>query len=277
MERPGSPARGGSGSIAFVILLLVPASLVRSAPQENAAKARDLLVDVAAALKDAKAIAFETELRVKVQSMEVVQRAKALLERPNRVRLEISGAGQDALIILDGSNSWHYLKARNRFVKAKQLGTVKVEQYGIGPVGTLFFDQGPGPLIPYLSGASVTKESLGKEECTVIAWKVGAEEARLWIGGNRPRRFSATRSIGEQRFEQIFTFGAIDLHPPVVEDAFTFIAPKDAQPIVAAGEARLLAVGSESPDFTATDLDGREINRLSFKGRPVLLTFWFYG
>ena len=275
----GSRASGSTGvsSIAVLILCLVPASLPRSLPQEDAARARKLLDDAAEGMKEAKVIAFDTEVRTKIQSVEVIQRAKALLERPNLVRLEISGAGQDALIVLDGSNLWHHIKAKNRYLKTKQLGTVKVEQYGIGPVGTLFFDKGPGSLLPYLTGASVTEERLGTEECSVIAWKVGAQETRLWLCGRRLRRFSATRSIGEQTLEQVMTFGAIDLHPHRAADAFAFTPPQDAQPIGATGEARLLAAGTETPDFAATDLDGREVNRLSLKGRPVLLTFWFYG
>jgi hypothetical protein len=277
MTGPRASGSTGATSIVFLILSLVPASPALSLRQDDAARAKELLDDAAEVMKKAKAIAFETEVRVKVQTIEVVQRARALLERPNLVRLEISGAGQDALIVLDGSDQWHHIKAKNRYLKTKQLGTAKVGQYGIGPVGTLFFEKGPGSLLPYLTGASVTKESLGKEECSVIAWKVGAEETRLWICGRRLRRFSATRSVGEQSFKQIMTFGAIDLEPPRAADSFTFTPPPDAQPMEANGEARLLAVGTEAPDFAAAALDGREVNRRDLKGAPVLLTFWFYG
>jgi outer membrane lipoprotein-sorting protein len=245
--------------------------------QEDPAKAKELLNDVASAMKDAKAVSFESRVRLKMGAVEVTQGVSVLLERPNRARLEISGAGQDALIVLDGATQWHYLKAGNRFLKSKQLGTTKIEQYGIGCWATLFFEKGPGPLLPYLSAATVARESLGKEECGVVAWRVGAEETRLWIAGNRLRRFRITRSIAGEKVEQTIEYGEMDAHPRIAEDAFVFTPPKDARPMEKAGEAGLLAAGAEAPDVAVTDLEGKERRLSEYKGRPLILNFWFYG
>jgi outer membrane lipoprotein-sorting protein len=263
-------------------MILFLATLVLSSPnltciEDNDALAKGMLDAVAAVFKDTPAIAFETEIRMRVQTVEVARKANVLLKRPNLARLELSGAGQDALIILDGTTSWHYIKASKGFVKSNQLGMAKLEPYGVGPMGTLFFARGVGALGPYLSDAVVTKDKLGEEECSVVRWKVGTEETSLWIGGNRLRQFRTTRSIDVNVFEQTLIFGAIDLSPTVASDAFAFTPPEGAHPISGGDESGFLDVGASAPEFTAMYVDGSEMKLSDFKGKPVLLNFWFYG
>jgi outer membrane lipoprotein-sorting protein len=231
-------------------------------------------------MAEAAAVAFESELRIGVGGaggIEVTQKVKALLKRPNLARLELSGAGQDALIVLDGTKAWHLLKLTRRYVESKQLGTMKLEQYGAGPAATLFFEKGGGSLLPYLSDAVVTQEKIDAETCDVVAWKVGAEESSLWIGANRLRRFRTTRSLGEQKFVQTIDYGEFDLAPQIAADACSFTPPKGAHPIGAGDESDLLDIGAAAPEFTATGLDGKSLKLAGFKGRPLLVTFWFYG
>jgi peroxiredoxin/outer membrane lipoprotein-sorting protein len=229
-------------------------------------------------MQDAPAIAFESQALTRIDSMDVGKsKAKVVLERPNRARLQLSGLGQDALIVLDGTTSWHYLKARNGFVKAEQLGTMKLEQYGAGPLAILFFEKGTGPLQPYLADANVTDEKLDGEACRVVAWKLGSEETRLWIHGDRLRRFATTRLVDDHRFEQVLDFGVLDLAPNVAEDAFAFVPPDKARQLAAGDETKLLAVGTNAPDFIATTLDGKQLELSDFKGKPVVLSFWFHA
>jgi peroxiredoxin/outer membrane lipoprotein-sorting protein len=245
--------------------------------QDDFAKAREIVDAVAAGMRDAAAIAFESEVRTRIETMGVSHRVKALLQRPDLARLEMSGAGQNGLMILDGATSWHYIKARNGFVKSTQLGTMKLEQYGVGPAAILFFEKGAGTLLPYLSDAAVTKESLGKDECSVVTWKVGTEEMRLWISGNRLRRFGSTRSVDGRTFEQTFTYGPFDLSPTVAGDAFVFVPPPGAALLSGGDESRCLAIGTDAPDVGASHLDGAAMRLSDLRGKPVLLSFWFYG
>jgi outer membrane lipoprotein-sorting protein/peroxiredoxin len=250
---------------------------VRASGQDDGAAAQKLLDDVAAGFKDAQTLAFTSEIRTKIETVEVVQKAEALLGRPNVARVALTGLGQDALIVLDGKTSWHWLKSAKKVASSPQAGTMKLEQYGVGPLATLFFERGTGPLRAYLADASVTKEALDDVECRVVAWKVGSEETRLWVAGNTLRRFRTTRLVDGKRFEQTFHYGVVDLAPTVALDAFVFVVPSGAVAIAAGDESKLLAVGVHAPDFAATTVDGRETKPADFKGGPVLLTFWFHA
>ena len=97
--------------------------------QDRSSNAAEVLERAAAVLKDKTVVEFETEMTTRMQSLAFSQKTKVILKRPNLARLEISGAGQDAVIVLDGSSLWHFLKARNRYVRTRQFGTAKIEQY----------------------------------------------------------------------------------------------------------------------------------------------------
>lgn len=259
------------------LLLSTVAALLVAAPLDEAAQAIALVDSVAAALKDAPAIAFETRIKTKVQTVEVAQKAKVLLARPDRARIELSGAGQDALIVLDGAKAWHYLKAKRGFVESKQLGFQKLEAYGAGPMAQLFFAQGVGALRPYLAEARVTEEPIDQRTCSVIQWNVGTEENRVWIADARLLRCRTTRSIAGNVFEQTVEFGAINAAPAVAPDAFVFVPPPGSQPLGKGDEEGFLAVGTVAPEFVATRLDGTVLRSAEVAGRPLLLTFWFHG
>ena len=40
---------------------------------------------------------------------------------------------------------------------------------------------------------------------------------------------------------------------------------------------KLLKVGAEAPDFAGTDLADKEVKLSGFKGKTVIVNFWFYG
>ena len=170
-------------------------------------------------------------------------------------------AAADALIVLDGTTLWHHLKTKNMFLQSRQLGVVKIEQYGVGPLATLFFQKGAGALLPYLSDAKLSRESLGGKDCSVISWNVGTEETRLWIEGGRLRRFRTTRSISDRTFEQTIRYEEISRPSAVSPDTFVFSPPKGARPVSSTGEEALLPVGAVAPEVSAArlDLDGGEL------------------
>ena len=245
--------------------------------QDRSSNAAEVLERAAAVLKDKTVVEFETEMTTRMQSLAFSQKTKVILKRPNLARLEISGAGQDAVIVLDGSSLWHFLKARNRYVRTRQFGTAKIEQYGAGPSGNLFFDGGLESIKPYLASATVSNDTLDGRECRVVAWNVGAEEVKLWIDGARLRRFRTTRSLGDQSVEQTITYSEMTFPATSESGAFTFTPPPGSEPLAATGEEKLLKPGTKVPDVAGLDLRENPIKVSDFKGRPLLVTFWFHG
>jgi hypothetical protein len=77
---------------AVLFSLLIPAQ-----------SAEELLEAVAASMKGAPAVALEAEVHIRIGATQVAQKAKVVLKRPNLARLELTGAGQDSLIVLDGA------------------------------------------------------------------------------------------------------------------------------------------------------------------------------
>ncbi|HKS17369.1 MAG TPA: DUF2092 domain-containing protein [Planctomycetota bacterium] len=245
--------------------------------QDGPPNATEVLDLVSASLRDKTVVQFETEMRTRIQSLAFSQKAKVILKRPNLARMEISGAGQDAVIVLDGKSLWHLLKARNRFVRTKQLGTAKIEQYGAGPAGSLFYEGGLESIKPYLSSATVSNDTLDGRECRIVAWSVGAEETKLWIDGVRLRKFRTTRSLGDQSVEQTVTYGDMTFPATVESSAFTFTPPAGCEALASTGEERLLKPGTKLPDVSGLDLRGHPLTLSDFRGRPLLVTFWFHG
>jgi len=256
----------------------VPAHPPAAAPAASSpASAKELLDAVGAALAEANAVAFEAKFTTRIDTIEIAQREKVLLERPDHARLELAGAGQDQLLVYDGTTAWHYLKYKRAYLKSKQLGTAKLEQYGVGLAATLFFSKGAGALAAYVADAAVTTEKLGDDECRVVEWRVGPEASRVWIAGNRLRRFRTAHSVGTQSIEQTVDYGEFDLAPKVADGAFTFVPPDRASPLEPDSEEGLLEVGAAAPDFAVTTLDGKSMKRRDFGEGALLVTFWFYG
>lgn len=239
--------------------------------------AEELLKAVAVSMKEAPAVAFEAEVQIRIGATRVTQKARTVLKRPNLARLELSGAGQDSLIVLDGASTWHYLKAGNRYLGSRQRGTATLEQYGAGPAATLFFEKGVGALRPYLRTAIVERGKPGDVETHVVTWKVGAEENSVGLAGRRLVRYRILRSIQGLAVEFTYLYGEMDLAPAAADRDFAFAPPEGAREMDTGGDAGLLAIGSAAPDMVVTDLQGKPVKLSAWKGKVVLVTFWFHG
>jgi hypothetical protein len=242
-----------------------------------AQSAEELLEAVAASMKEATAVALEAEVRIRIGAAQVAQKAKVVLKRPNLARLELTGAGQDSLIVFDGASTWHYLKAGNQYLESRQKGTAKLEQYGAGIAATLFFEKGVGTLRPYLKTAVVEQRKPGEVETHLVTWKVGTEENSIGIAGRRLVRYRVMRLLQGSPVEFTYLYGEMDLALAAADRDFAFTPPKGARKMDTRDEAGLLAIGSAAPDMVVTDLQGRPVKLSDPKGKVVLVTFWFYG
>lgn len=253
--------------IAYLLLLAL---------QDDAAKAKELLDGAAAALKDARAIRFEFTQKWK-GDVEGTMKGKASFQRPNLLRLEMTGEDQDTLTILDGKTYWMYLKTPKQYIKMDQSKGLETS-LGTGIVGDLFFGSDRSFLADATAFA-VKEEKLGEEKMQVVSWKARDSSNRVWIDAKKMvRRHEMKIAFGEETYDQNTEYGAIDLAPSLEKDAFTFTPPKDATEFKQEpDEQGLLDVGAPAPDFVGTDLDGKEVRLSGFKGKTVLLNFWFHG
>jgi len=243
--------------------------------QDDTAKAKELLAASAAALKDAPAIAFDCQ--ASWTGMEVKQKIKFQIKRPVLARIEATWEGQDYLYVLDGKTMWMYQKATNEYMKSEQEVEM-LDQLGAGPIPSLFLNQGAGRLLEGVEKIGLSQEKLGEDECRVLSWSSSDTEFRLWIDAKKAiRKYGSKMKFGDESYEQTVEYGVLDLAPKLAADAFVFTPPKDAKEMKQGGdEESLLEEGADAPDFEATDLEGKPVKLSDFKGKVVLLNFWFY-
>lgn len=244
--------------------------------QDDTAKAKEVLEAAAAAMKEAPALRFDCESAWK--GVEMKQKLTMTLRRPNLGRIELAMNEQQVLYVLDGKTYWSYMKNSNQYMKFPQSEGM-LDWIGAGPVPSMYLEKSAAKVLDGAGGVSLKKEKLGEDECDVVAWKQGDEmESRLWVDAKKAiRKYVVTTGTGEQAFEQTVTFGKFDLDPKPADDAFTFTPPKDAKEMKEdePGED-LLAVGTDAPEFEGTDLEDKAVKLSEYKGKTVLLNFWFY-
>ncbi len=250
------------------------ALLMVLALQDDAAKAKQLLEAAAAPAKDAPSVAFECQSKWK--GVDLKQKAAIRAKRPDLVRIELVGGDQEYLCVLDGKSMWVYLKASNQYVKSSPP---PLDTLGFGPLFTILLGKSED-VLKEAKNVSVREERAGDERWDVIGWS-GAQdtENKLYLDSKRkPRRFELRVRMGGETYEQTVEYGAIDLAPKIAEDAFTFVPPKGATEMnPRTGKEELLPQGTDGPDFEATGLDGKKVKLSEYKGKPVLLNFWFHG
>jgi outer membrane lipoprotein-sorting protein len=241
---------------------------------EDEAKAREALEAASAALREAPAIAFDVQIASKGNEP---TKLKLILQRPDRARAEYD----QGLMIADGKTAWYYVKEQNQFIKQKQASSSMLA--GLVPVvASLYYEKGAAALLKDAKHLTLATEKLGDEECSVVGYtdKRGIQW-NVWLDAKRlVRKAVMTLKQGDTEIENTVTYSAMTLAPKLAEDTFVFKPPKDATEVETGNadfEKSLVAPGAAAPDFTATDLMGGPVKLSGYKGKTVILNFWFYG
>ena len=245
---------------------------------QDDAKVKEALNAVAGAMKDASAISFEVDVTMKGQAARST--ATVSFKRPNLARLDY----KDGLIVLDGKTYWYYSKKDNQYIKEKQ--DPKTALLLAEPLSPLFFQQTADKLLEKATGLSHLKEKIDDVDYEMVTFKPpegsDATEWRIWIDGKKMIKRAIMFRPGEEGdpIEQRFEFKSVDLAPKFTDDTFTFTPPKDAIESHDTEEdlqKTLLPEGSAAPEFTVTGLDGKDLKLSDFKGKTVVVVFWFYN
>lgn len=247
-----------------------------ASPQDDSAKAREILDAVAGAMKNAPSVAFRVTLSYGGE--ETPETTRVWLRRPNLARVEQSSEDSRSLHVWDGKEYWFHDVVENSYSSAKPEDA-PISSLGLGPLPQLFLDRGAGGVLEEAKEVRASKEKLGSVECDLVAWKADEAEIRVWVRPDRRIARCEVRFVSEEGTDTTtIEYGPLDFSPKPGNDLFTFTPPKGAKEIKPEGEeGDLLANGSDAPDFEATDLDGKTVKLSDFKGKPVLLNFWFHG
>lgn len=164
--------------------------------------------------------------------------------------------------------------------------------YGIAEVGEALVD-----FIPF-SGflnhahnlpADIKQLAADEAHAGMIGWTWNSMqgEASLWMKGEIPISLDVAMKEGDQLMQKIsLSFSGLELLEEAKADDYLTKLPEGYKPFEDTFgdaefeepdfEASLLAVGAEAPQVKFTDMDGKEVELSSLKGKTILMNFWFY-
>jgi len=264
----------------MILLFVVLATLA----QDDGKKAQELLDAVGAQLKDAPALQIDYVWHVQTAKETTKIKFSLMAKRPNLLWFTEKEKGTNSeMTLFDGKWHWTYDTDENEYTKSTQSPYIFSTCISGSPLQEIFF-KGASRMLYRASEIKVGEEKLGNETCRTIRWtrkrgKARTDTSKLWIDSrDLIRRSEGTSVSGEERSDETLDYKKVDLNPKLPDDAFTFKPKKGAKEAKEAGSSdELLPIGSQAPDFEAADLDGKKVKLTDYKGKTVLLNFWFHG
>ena len=262
-----------------MLLSLVLAAFI----QDDTKKAQELLDAVAARLKNASTIQIDYDWNVKTAKEKAKIKISLLAKRPNLLRFSEKQKGVNTeTTLFDGKWCWTYDIEENEYTKSTQSPYIFNTHASADPLREIFF-RGASRVLYRATDVKMGEDKLGNETCRTISWtrkrgRARVETGKLWIDSRHLIRRSEGKSVsGDEKSEEVVDYKKVDLDPKLPDDAFTFKPKEGAKEAKEAGSSdELLPVGSQAPDFEATDLDGKKVKLSDYRGKTVLLNFWFH-
>jgi outer membrane lipoprotein-sorting protein len=292
----------------FSLVTVLAAGCSSSEPApERAAPAAELervLAAVEARFRNAESITVETLVNVGAEGPRNFLRttwAEPGLFREERWDGEKAEGTPSSLQISDGTTSWLYFSAQKKYYEMAispgdldrkpfimgftREGRLAVAGIEAGREEELVF--GAGCLCMPIAGggklALAPDEEVAGTACRVITYSVGTMVQTFYVSkaDGTPVRFTL-ESHSEHKGKTYTTSAvsaAIRVDTAARSDAalFRWAVPEGATKAAKAGEDKLLAAGGVAPELGAVDAEGKPVSLSDFKGKVVLLNFWFLG
>lgn len=249
-----------------------PEIFVREQQGEDAAaiSAKNLLKKVTEAYRTLGAAQFESE-EVSDHGDEVtVTRVKTQFSQPNKLRVEVSGSGEASVRISDGHTFWTF------FPESKE--------YTTHPAGDrLQSSLNSYALLDQIVGSRRISgsERLGDVDCTVVTIKRPNQTRTLWIDPKtnfirKDQVTSVSPATGAVQRSLTTSFSEARVVADLDDRLFSFDPQKTQAKsrLALQREALVRSVGTTAPDFSLSNLEGKEVKLSQFKGKVVLLNFW---
>jgi thiol-disulfide isomerase/thioredoxin len=231
--------------------------------------AKNLLQKVAETYRTLPAAQFEAEEVFDRGNEVTVTRVKTLFSQPNKLRAETSGSGEANVRISDGHTDWTFFPESNQYTKLP----VGEQHSSFNSYGLL--DQTLGS--PGISGS----ERLGDVDCTVVTIKRPNQTRTLWIDPKtnfirKDQLTSVSPATGAVQRSLTTSFSEARVVVGMDDRLFSFDPQKTQAKsrLTLQMEALVKSVGTPAPDFSLSNLEGKEVKLSQFKGKVVLLNFW---
>ncbi|MBI4563424.1 MAG: DUF2092 domain-containing protein [Planctomycetes bacterium] len=254
----------------------------------EARKAQEILEAVQGTLKAIEAIEYALESHMEgegINPKKSASRRRIQAQRPGLARFDDVSPRGERIYLLDGEWMWTIAPAGKTYRRSGQMDPY-LSARGVNPEPyfRLFFEKNPTRLLAGCRDVKVSRSKWGEKECDVIEWtetKDHGSERRLsfWVDdARRPVQYTREWNYQDKTYVERVRYGPANLAAKPDSEVFKFAPPAGWTDEAEIGlDHGLIAVGSPAPDFEATDLDGKKVGFSDFRGKPLLLMFWFYG
>src|SRR5262245_8071593 len=284
-------------------VVVLPANLLETSegsPALTEAETKALLEKVAETYRNLKRYEFHftllTEVRSAAGRKSVETHIELTSDRPDKLRMLISGGLGELQVYSDGTASWVFappLKQYTRKVTTEANGKTADGASRFAAIAMQVLEQFERIAASISEARSLRTEKLQvgntSVECVVVEVLLEGQdpdERRMrtyWIDLQRHlvvKVVQLDKLSGDPanavETEIATTFTRADIDPSIPDSSFTFKPPEDAKEVASFRAPRPAAVeiGSEAGDFQLKDLEGREVQLKNLKGNVVLLNFW---
>lgn len=194
---------------------------------------------------------------------------KTQFSQPNKVRTEVSGSGEASIRISDGHTVWTFFPESN--------------EYTTHPAGEQHSSFNSYGLLDHIVGSPRISgsERLADVDCTVVTIKRPNQTRTLWIDAKtnlirKDQMTSVSPATGAVQSSRTTSFSEARIVADPDDRLFSFDPQKTQAKsrLALQREALVKSVGTPAPDFTLSNLEGKEVKLSQFKGKVVLLNFW---
>lgn len=248
--------------------LLIPAAILLTAMAPAAVLAAPAAPAPLAALNKAKTVQVTetvSALQPGAATLSPVAVMTIKVERPGKIHLEQKAKATDPspslMMVSDGTDSYEYMASRKQYRKSDAAAGLSESLIGFKE----FAQSTPKPAT--LDGKPTLVYTTTMTGPSKIAQK-------LWVDAKThlPIRQSMTMTQnGKAQEVERIAFSGWQLNQPIPAAQFAWAAPAGATEYV---EPKLLAEGTEAPDFTVNDRDGKPVKLSDYRGKVVVLDFW---
>lgn len=189
-----------------------------------------------------------------------------ILKKPMLARVEQMRGKASTLVVIDEKDVWTYDPKANEYLQVSRPRVLAAlgGNTGLEILALAYFD--PAFAENALRGAKDVKVS---EDGLTASWTRGATAMSFTV--EERTRLPARATIGKLAY----VVTRIEPEPEIGGKTFVFEIPEGAKRRKLFDD-KLLGTGAEAPGFELQTLDGKAAKLSDYRGKVVLLNFWFY-